>query len=51
MQPSMTKLEKEFRLSGDVLKAAVLRKPAVLGCNVDCSGDCIAECNRCWARF
>lgn len=33
------------------LKAAVLEQPAILGFSVDCGGDCMSECNRCWARF
>jgi hypothetical protein len=33
------------------LKAAVLDKPSILGFSVDCGGDCVSECNRCWARF
>jgi hypothetical protein len=36
---------------GDVLLKAVLRNPPLLGYNVDCMGDCVGECNRCWARF
>lgn len=23
----------------------------VLGYNVDCEGNCMGECNRCWVRF
>ena len=28
----------------------IIRVPQVLGNNVDCYGDCVGECNRCWAR-
>lgn len=51
MRPNMAFLEKTYRLSGAALAATVVRKPAVLGNNLDCAGDCAGECNRCWVRF
>lgn len=34
-----------------VIKGVLLRRPEVLGYNIDCLGDCAGECNRCWVRF
>lgn len=51
LQANMSKLEKDWKLTGQVAAKAVVRSPAVLGYNVDCEGTCIGECNRCWARF
>uniref|UniRef100_A0A1D1ZG34 4-hydroxy-3-methylbut-2-en-1-yl diphosphate synthase n=1 Tax=Anthurium amnicola TaxID=1678845 RepID=A0A1D1ZG34_9ARAE len=44
-------LEKEWGIKGKTLRSLLLRNPKVLGYNVDCKGDCIAKCTRCWARF
>lgn len=44
-------LEKEWGIKGKTLRSLLLRNPRVLGYNVDCKGDCIAQCTRCWARF
>ncbi|CAI9114735.1 OLC1v1015524C1 [Oldenlandia corymbosa var. corymbosa] len=44
-------LEKEWGIEGKTLKNLLLRNPKVLGYNVDCKGDCIAKCTRCWVRF
>ncbi|KAJ7532804.1 hypothetical protein O6H91_13G020700 [Diphasiastrum complanatum] len=44
-------LERTWGASGSMLKNLILRKPHVLGYNIDCKGDCMAECTRCWARF
>lgn len=44
-------LRTKWFLKGRVLAGTIVRKPAVLGSTVDCEGSCIAECNRCWARF
>lgn len=38
-------------LTGSRLAAAVRDKPAVLGFDFDCEGDCQGECSRCWAQF
>ncbi|KAI8469146.1 MAG: hypothetical protein J3K34DRAFT_470176 [Monoraphidium minutum] len=51
LQGNVAKLQKDWKLEGQVLAKAVVRQPAVLGYTVDCMGDCIGECNRCWARF
>lgn len=51
LRPNVEVLQKQWRLQGDTLTKAVLRQPAVLGYSVDCGGDCVGECNRCWARF
>lgn len=34
-----------------VLRATVVEQPQALGFDVDCGGDCKAECARCWVRF
>ncbi|GFR44614.1 hypothetical protein Agub_g5899 [Astrephomene gubernaculifera] len=44
-------LRTQWRLQGPTLTKAVVRQPRVLGYSVDCGGDCVGECNRCWARF
>ncbi|KAG2448931.1 hypothetical protein HYH02_006279 [Chlamydomonas schloesseri] len=51
LRVNVGQLQKQWRLQGATLTKAVLRQPQVLGYSVDCSGDCIGECNRCWARF
>ncbi|CAA6667691.1 unnamed protein product [Spirodela intermedia] len=55
---------RDLGLSDDDLRKLLKKFPEVLGCgldeevkvnvlgyNVDCKGDCIAQCTRCWARF
>ncbi|XP_042498588.1 uncharacterized protein LOC122076973 isoform X1 [Macadamia integrifolia] len=44
-------LEKEWGIKGKSLRSLLLRNPKVLGYNVDCKGDCMAKCTRCWVRF
>lgn len=44
-------LEEKWGIDGNSLRKLLLRNPKVLGYNVDCKGDCIAQCTRCWARF
>ncbi|BBN10168.1 hypothetical protein MPTK1_5g01460 [Marchantia polymorpha subsp. ruderalis] len=44
-------LDKEWGIKGNTLKNLIIRKPQVLGYNVDCKGDCVAQCTRCWVRF
>lgn len=44
-------LEKQWGIKGKSLRNLLLRNPKALGYNVDCKGDCIAQCTRCWARF
>ncbi|KAM1381932.1 hypothetical protein PS2_034049 [Malus domestica] len=44
-------LEKEWGIKGKSLRNLLLRNPRVLGFNVDCKGDCMAQCTRCWVRF
>ena len=48
---NVAKLQRDWKLEGQVLARAVARQPAVLGYTIDCMGDCAGECNRCWARF
>ncbi|KAK1290461.1 hypothetical protein QJS10_CPB18g00790 [Acorus calamus] len=43
-------LQSEWGIKGKQLRS-LLRNPKVLGYNVDCKGDCIAKCTRCWVRF
>lgn len=50
--PNLALLERLYRIPpGPALAGVLKRKPQVLGNNLDCSGDCAGECNRCWARF
>ncbi|XP_010438299.1 PREDICTED: uncharacterized protein LOC104721917 [Camelina sativa] len=51
MKPNIGILENQWGISGKQLKNLLLRNPKVLGYNVDCKGDCIAQCTRCWVRF
>ncbi|KAG9141561.1 hypothetical protein Leryth_025356 [Lithospermum erythrorhizon] len=44
-------LDKVWGIEGKSLRNVLLRNPKVLGYTVDCKGDCIAQCTRCWARF
>lgn len=44
-------LEKQWGIKGKSLKNLLLRNPKVLGFIVDCKGDCMALCTRCWVRF
>lgn len=44
-------LEKDWGIEGKTLRNLLLRNPKVLGYNVDCKGDCMAQCTRCWVRF
>ncbi|KXZ47561.1 hypothetical protein GPECTOR_34g720 [Gonium pectorale] len=51
LRANVAQLQSQWRLQGATLSKAVLRQPQVLGYSVDCGGDCIGECNRCWVRF
>ena len=51
MEKNVKILEKEWGISGNTLKNLLRRNPKSLGYNVDCKGDCIAQCTRCWVRF
>ncbi|CAH2070709.1 unnamed protein product [Thlaspi arvense] len=51
MKPNIVILENQWGITGKSLKNLLLRNPKVLGYNVDCKGDCIAQCTRCWVRF
>lgn len=44
-------LEKAWGIKGKTLRNLLLRNPKALGYNIDCKGDCVAQCTRCWARF
>ncbi|WCJ44138.1 Mitochondrial transcription termination factor family protein [Euphorbia peplus] len=44
-------LEKVWGIKGKTLRNLLLRNPKVLGYNIDCKGDCKAQCTRCWVRF
>lgn len=51
MKPNVQILEKEWGIKGKTLKNLLLRNPKVLGYTIDCKGDCMALCTRCWVRF
>lgn len=51
MKNNVKILEKDWGIEGKSLKNLLLRNPKVLGYNVDCKGDCMAQCTRCWVRF
>lgn len=44
-------LGSQWGIKGKTLCNLLLRNPKVLGYNVDCKGDCMAQCTRCWVRF
>ncbi|XP_074273310.1 uncharacterized protein LOC141596930 isoform X2 [Silene latifolia] len=44
-------LEQQWGITGKPLRNVLVRNPKLLGYNVDCKGDCVAQCTRCWARF
>ncbi|KAK1407655.1 hypothetical protein QVD17_39276 [Tagetes erecta] len=44
-------LEKQWSIKGKSLRNLLLRNPKVLGYIIDCKGDCMALCTRCWVRF
>ncbi|KAJ8551277.1 hypothetical protein K7X08_000647 [Anisodus acutangulus] len=51
MKNNVEILAKQWGIEGKTLRNLLLRNPKVLGYNVDCKGDCVAKCTRCWARF
>lgn len=51
LKPNVQLLDKEWGIQGKSLRNLLLRNPKVLGYNVDCKGDCMAKCTRCWVRF
>lgn len=51
MKKNIEQMDRDWGISGAAVKRSILRKPEVLGYTLDCKGDCIAECDRCWARF
>lgn len=51
LKPNVQILGKEWGIKGKTLKNLLLRNPKVLGYNIDCKGDCMAQCTRCWVRF
>jgi hypothetical protein len=48
---NVSKLDSDWGINGKTLRSLLLRNPKVLGYNVDCRGDCMAQCTRCWVRF
>ena len=42
---------KTFFVRNKALVNTLKRKPQVLGNIVDCEGNCVGACNRCWVRF
>ncbi|KAL3641807.1 hypothetical protein CASFOL_012622 [Castilleja foliolosa] len=51
MKENVRSLENVWGIKGKTLRNVLLRNPKALGYNVDCKGDCVAQCTRCWARF
>jgi len=51
VKSNVSTLEREWGIKGKPLRNLLLRNPKVLGYNVDCKGDCMAQCTRCWVRF
>ena len=51
LKANLALLERQWRMTGAAAAGAVKRTPRILGNTVDCEGDCIGECDRCWVRF
>ncbi len=51
MRANVEKLKKDWKMTDKVIPNVVKRQPQVLGYNVDCEGNCMGECNRCWIRL
>ncbi|KAF8708729.1 hypothetical protein HU200_030112 [Digitaria exilis] len=51
MKLNVSKLDSDWGINGKTLRSLLLRNPKVLGYNIDCRGDCMAQCTRCWVRF
>ena len=51
VKPNVSKLDSDWGINGKTLRSLLLRNPKVLGYNIDCRGDCMAQCTRCWVRF
>ena len=50
VKPNVAFLGQLVRLDGEKLAATIVRKPNILGNKLDCAGECVGECNRCWVR-
>jgi len=42
-------IEDSWKMKGKAKTMTIARKPAVLGCQIDCRGDCAGQCHYCWA--
>jgi hypothetical protein len=51
LQVAYDVMAEEWKMKAPVLIAVLKRKPQALGCNVDCEGTCIGQCDRCWVRY
>lgn len=51
LKKNVEKLAKDWKIQGPAAKGCVKRTPRLLGYTVDCAGDCIGLCDRCWVRF
>jgi hypothetical protein len=51
LQVALNVMKDEWKMKGPALTAVLKRKPQALGCNVDCEGNCIGQCDRCWVRY
>lgn len=51
VRAAVAKLASDWKMVGPTAARAIARTPRVLGYTVDCAGDCIGECDRCWVRF
>jgi hypothetical protein len=51
VRAAVAKLAADWKMAGSVAARAIARTPRVLGYTIDCAGDCVGECDRCWVRF
>jgi len=51
MEKNIEHIRATFFVRDAALVNVLKRKPGLLGNIIDCEGDCMGECNRCWARF
>ena len=51
LERNVEHVQRTFFVKNKALVNTIKRKPEVLGNIVDCEGNCVGDCNRCWVRF
>lgn len=47
---NLRRVTERYKMEGQDLVAAVMQRPEVLGVLVDCEGDCVGMCSRCFCQ-